>query len=63
MAPEQYDQNVKTKSGSDAHVEFAIKLPGKDVSGKEVYLPIDAKFLRKTSFAFKELMILEILWL
>ena len=44
MAPEQYDQNVKTKSGSDAHVEFAIKLPGKDVSGKEVYLPIDAKF-------------------
>ena len=43
MAPEQYDQNVKTKSGSDAHVEFAIKLPGKDVSGKEVYLPIDAK--------------------
>jgi DNA recombination protein RmuC len=44
MAPEQYDENVKTKSGSDAHVEFAIKLPGKDVSGKEVYLPIDAKF-------------------
>jgi len=44
MAPEQYEQNVKTKSGSEAHVEFAIKLPGKDVSGKEVYLPIDAKF-------------------
>ena len=44
MAPEQYDENVKTKPGSDAHVEFAIKLPGKDVSGKEVYLPIDAKF-------------------
>ncbi len=44
MAPEQYEQNVKTKSGSDAHVEFAIKLPGKDVSGKSVYLPIDAKF-------------------
>ena len=44
MAPEQYDENVKTKSGSDAHVEFAIKLPGKEVSGKEVYLPIDAKF-------------------
>ena len=44
MAPEQYDQNVKTKKGSEAHVEFAIKLPGKDASGDSVYLPIDAKF-------------------
>ncbi len=44
LAPEQYDQNVKTKSGSDAHVEFAIKLPGNTTSGKEIYLPIDAKF-------------------
>ena len=44
MAPEQYEQNVKTKKGSDAHVEFAIKLPGKDNSGVSVYLPIDAKF-------------------
>lgn len=44
MAPEQYEQNVKTKKGSDAHVEFAIKLPGKDNSGDSVYLPIDAKF-------------------
>ena len=44
MAPEQYDQNVKTKKGSDAHVEFAIKLPGKDSSGDSVFLPIDAKF-------------------
>ena len=44
MAPEQYEQNVKTKKGSDAHVEFAIKLPGKGNSGASVYLPIDAKF-------------------
>lgn len=44
MAPEQYEANVKTKSGSNDHVEFAIKLPGKDDFGKEVYLPIDAKF-------------------
>ncbi|MEJ6588907.1 MAG: DNA recombination protein RmuC [Crocinitomicaceae bacterium] len=44
LAPEQYDKNVKTKSGSDAHVEFAIKLPGNTSSGKEIYLPIDAKF-------------------
>ena len=62
MAPEQYDQNVKTKSGSDAHVEFA-KASWKRRFGKEVYLPIDAKFLKKTSFDFKELMTLEILWL
>ncbi len=44
MAPEQYDANVKTKSGSNDHVEFAIKLPGKDDNGKAVYLPVDAKF-------------------
>lgn len=44
MAPEQYEANVKTKQGSANHVEYAIKLPGKDDSGKEVYLPIDAKF-------------------
>jgi DNA recombination protein RmuC len=44
MAPEQYEANVKTKQGSNDHVEFAIKLPGKDDQGKEVYLPIDAKF-------------------
>jgi DNA recombination protein RmuC len=44
MAPEQYDVNVKTKAGSNDHVEYAIKLPGKDDAGKEVYLPIDAKF-------------------
>ncbi len=44
MAPEQYEANVKTKKGSNDHVEFAIKLPGKDDFGQEVYLPIDAKF-------------------
>lgn len=44
LAPEQYDANVKTKSGSNDHVEFAIKLPGKDDDGKHVYLPIDSKF-------------------
>ena len=44
LAPEQYDSNVKTKRGSDAHVEFAIKLPGKHNRDGAVYLPIDAKF-------------------
>ena len=44
LSPEQYDLNVKTKKGSDALVEFAIKLPGKDINDSGVYLPIDAKF-------------------
>lgn len=43
LAPDQYDQNVKTKKGSNDLVEFAIKLPGND-DGEEVYLPVDAKF-------------------
>ncbi len=44
LAPEQYDANVKTKKGSDALVEYAIKLPGKSQSSGPVYLPVDAKF-------------------
>lgn len=44
LAPEQYESNVKTKKGSDAIVEFALKLPGKSDGQGPVYLPIDAKF-------------------
>lgn len=44
LAPEQYEANVRTKKGSDAVVEFAVKLPGKDDMREYVYLPIDAKF-------------------
>lgn len=44
LAPEQYEANVKTKKGSDALVEYAVKLPGKDDSSETIYLPIDAKF-------------------
>lgn len=44
LAPEQYEANVKTKKGSDALVEYAVKLPGKDDLAQCVYLPIDAKF-------------------
>ncbi len=44
MAPDQYESNVKTKSGSDALVEYAVKLPGRNLQDKSVYLPIDAKF-------------------
>jgi DNA recombination protein RmuC len=48
LAPEQYAQNVSTKKGSRDHVEFAIKLPGRDVSGDVVYMPLDSKFPRES---------------
>ncbi|TJY58849.1 DNA recombination protein RmuC [Sinimarinibacterium sp. CAU 1509] len=44
---EQYAANVATKPGSDARVEFAIKLPGRSDDGEPVWLPIDAKFPRE----------------
>ena len=45
LAPNQYDANVRTKSGSAEPVEFAIKLPGRsEDENNHVYLPIDAKF-------------------
>jgi DNA recombination protein RmuC len=43
LTPDQYAKNVATKKGSQANVEFALKLPGKE-EGKEVWLPIDSKF-------------------
>jgi DNA recombination protein RmuC len=43
LTPDQYAKNVATKKGSQANVEFALKLPGQE-SGKEVWLPIDSKF-------------------
>jgi DNA recombination protein RmuC len=42
LTPDQYGANVATKPGSDARVEFAIRLPGRD--DKPLWLPIDAKF-------------------
>jgi len=42
LSPEQYEENIVTKSSGAERVEFAIKLPG-DGDGV-VYLPIDAKF-------------------
>lgn len=48
LAPEQYQANVQTKMHSANLVEFAIKLPGRDDSGKNIWLPIDAKFPKET---------------
>lgn len=45
LSPEQYACNVATKKGSQANVEFAIKLPGKGEG--EVWIPIDAKYPRE----------------
>jgi DNA recombination protein RmuC len=45
LTVDQYAKNVKTKEGSNAMVEFAIKLPGRgDDKDKIVWLPIDSKF-------------------
>jgi DNA recombination protein RmuC len=43
LAPEQFARNVST-SGTGERVEYAVKLPGRDISGEPVWLPIDAKF-------------------
>ena len=42
LAPDQYATNVATKKGSQANVEYAVRLPGNDDT--PVWLPIDAKF-------------------
>jgi DNA recombination protein RmuC len=44
LTADQYASNVETVSGSNARVEFAIKLPGMTDGGPPVWLPIDAKF-------------------
>jgi len=43
LTPDQYAKNVATKKGSQANVEFALKLPGKETD-KEIWMPIDSKF-------------------
>lgn len=43
LTPDQYSKNVSTKKGSQAHVEFAIRLPGKNTD-EEVWMPVDSKF-------------------
>ncbi|RTL48016.1 MAG: DNA recombination protein RmuC [Sphingobacteriales bacterium] len=44
LTNEQYEKNVKTKSGSGAVVEFAIKMPHGNNLEKTLWLPIDSKF-------------------
>ncbi|MEY8367675.1 DNA recombination protein RmuC [Anaerovoracaceae bacterium 42-11] len=42
LSPDQYEENVTTRSTGCERVEYAVKLPGED--DRIVYLPIDAKF-------------------
>ncbi len=44
---EQYGKNVETIPGSGAHVDFAIKMPGRGEASGTLWLPIDAKFPRE----------------
>ncbi len=45
LSPAQYAANVCTKGEGAERVEFAVRLPGRDIAGVEqVWLPIDAKF-------------------
>lgn len=43
LTVDQYAKNVATKKGSQARVEFAVKLPGNE-KDDEVWIPIDSKF-------------------
>jgi DNA recombination protein RmuC len=44
LTNDQYERNVKTKVGSGAIVEFAIKMPHGNNIEKTLWLPIDSKF-------------------
>ena len=47
LTAEQYEKNVITRPNSNERVEFAIRLPGREMGGADkqpVWLPIDAKF-------------------
>lgn len=43
LTPEQYEENVAVKPGSQERVEFAVKMPGRE-DDRPIYLPIDSKF-------------------
>ncbi len=44
LTPDQYGKNVRTKVGSNATVEFAVKLPAGENKDDVLWLPIDSKF-------------------
>lgn len=54
LTNEQYEKNVKTKVGSGALVEFAIKMPHGNNFEKTLWLPIDSKFPKEDYEALLE---------
>ena len=54
LTNEQYEKNVKTKVGSGALVEFAIKMPHGHNFDKTLWLPIDSKFPKEDYEALLE---------
>ncbi|MBJ6745715.1 DNA recombination protein RmuC [Streptococcus sp. 121] len=52
LAPHQYEREFALVPESRNRVEYAIKFPGP--SGKEVYLPIDAKFPLESFYRLEE---------
>ncbi|MEC9233339.1 MAG: DNA recombination protein RmuC, partial [Planctomycetota bacterium] len=53
LTPTQWESNVKTIPGSNALVEFAIRLPGTE-SQEQVWLPIDSKFPQEDYIRLQE---------
>ena len=47
FTPDQYARNVETVPGTNARVDFALRLPGRRDDGLPLWLPIDAKFPRE----------------
>ncbi len=54
LTNEQYEKNVKTKVGSGAVVEFAIKMPHGNNVEKTLWLPVDSKFPKEDYEALVE---------
>jgi len=54
LTNEQYEKNVKTKIGSGAVVEFAIKMPHGGDTEKTLWLPVDSKFPKEDYEALVE---------
>lgn len=54
LTKDQYVTNIITRPDCRENVEFAIKLPGKEDSGKEILLPIDSKFPLESYYGLLE---------
>jgi DNA recombination protein RmuC len=44
LSPEQYEMNAAVKSDTQERVEYAVRLPAKNVEDAFVLLPVDSKF-------------------